>query len=203
MRPPEYYVYDKVKKDVKFYDTLTVLLKFIKSACFDSKYTNRRSGSRSNWWWTEDYYKPYDFFDNYGHCPGDDKRFMVKDKWDRIVNKKDLRKWYENYISGPIPARPKRYTRYGKFVFRRGPVEGIHNYGNNAGQAYSGNHGSTTSEIRSYLGAEVDMREDGIKFKLNRTRNPGYLDSWEWGDSRGWNHIKKSWKRTRKAKQWM
>jgi len=206
MKKPEYYVYDKVKKDVKFYDSLTALLKFIKSACFDWKYDNRKDKKLHNiidtWWWIRYEYKPNDFFDEYGHCPNDNKRFMVKDKWDRILNKKDLKKAYEDYVSRPVPPRPKRYTRYGRFVFRRGPVEGIHYYGKHAGQAYAGNHGSTTSEIRSYLAAEVDMREDGIKFKLNRKRNPHYLDGWEWGDNRGWNHIKKSWKRTRKAKQW-
>lgn len=195
MKVLEYYVYDNLKKDVKFYDSINSLFKFIKSACFDNKWNNNISGIRRDWWWTLSTYSYTHFFEEYGHCLNDKKRFMVKDKYDRILNKKDLLKQFSDWDK-PVEVKKKRWIRFGKFVFRRGPVKGIHNYRKGHWTKYSRNKASRAAMKRQWFRDDIYrievLEEFGVTFKMDRK---------EYHHNTG--AYTKSWKRSKVKKQYL
>ena len=101
---------------------------------------------------------------------------------------------YKEVWGGHFHPRIRMY-----YDFRQGPVPDIHKRKKRCGRYYR--YIDCLKEKKKWFDAYYSLKEFGII--INGRRNPTCLpDSWD--DRRvGKSLIKKSWKRTKKRKQWM
>ena len=193
MRKPEFYLYDNDKKDVRFYDSYIALFEFIESCCFDFKWDSRKANPV--WSWQSNYW-PEDFFRGYGHCVGDNKRFTVKDKHGRTLNKVELEKSYTEWANRIVSSKSKRASWYGSFVFRCGYVNGISSHRIGHWRKMKGKHAGRSAIKRQWFRDEIyskEIHEDfGITFKMDRK---------EFTHNRHEAAIGRSWKRSKGCKR--
>lgn len=136
------------------------------------------------------------------------KKYQVTDSYGRIIPSGYIRDCYLKFKPN-ISVKSclqHYYRRFGDFVFRKGPVQGIHKYKNGCWPKINhSNHGKFGNECRSTLCFKTELKDYDFKIKYNNGRAnlvKYYYTDWDYPYA-GRNE-KRSWKRNKKhKKQWM
>jgi hypothetical protein len=187
------YVRNKAGKIVRYAN----YQKFLESAMYSAFYGNSfQHGSYLDTW-------NYPSFQN-EYCKVE---YIVQDGYFACYNEKELRKDIEQCKRKSV-RRATWYTwyvlhlyRYHRILFRYDPIPGIHHRRKRVRNCYR--HPKTTSEIRANIAFLTDIRyEEYRKLRIKKTRSHHQLPT-AWDDFwRGDDKIR-SWKRTKKSRQWM
>lgn len=133
------------------------------------------------------------------------KKFRVTDSYGRVVPSGIIKT--EFFLKKEFrPKAPlKRRTHFGSWRsrlydherdFRKGPVPGIHHWRNGSWLKYKGDHCGITPWKRSWYAARIERKECYDEYGVTFRRQKKIPHSYgEWPG--------KTWKRTRKEKQWM
>lgn len=141
------------------------------------------------------------------------KTFRVTDNFGRVIPSCAIIADYRNYTPNfrrddyRKSYRSKYHTVEHSWEFRRDPVPDIHVYRKRCGRRYKGDHGFFGNEVRQtevFKTELKDIKEElGVDVKYNAGRAS---DTWamytDW-DCVHWHNKCRSWKHTRKRKQWM
>lgn len=122
----------------------------------------------------------------------------LTDSYGRVIPSGFVKACYLRFKPAPIVVKKvsRWYRRYGSFVFRRGPVEGISKYRNGHWHKYGGNHGGFVHWKRSWYAFDVDRKEIYEEYGIMLKTQKIIPFTYSKGEGKGW-------KRTRKKKQWM